>query len=132
MRSLATFREPILPDLSGVIVHDRYQNYDNVDFRHLAHQLCAQHLIRDLEDAAECHPTATWPVHRSQTRRQPVRRPARRGPRPSLGPRPGTDMITSPTGRPQPATTSGTGWSPTEPDPTRYARSSTFTQHQYP
>ena len=61
-RSLKTFREFILPDLTGVIVHDRYQNYDNVDFQHLAHQLCAQHLIRDLEDAAECYPTATWPV----------------------------------------------------------------------
>jgi hypothetical protein len=61
-RSLATFREFILPDLTGVIVHDRYCNYDNVDFAHLAHQLCAQHLIRDLEDAAECYPTAVWPV----------------------------------------------------------------------
>ncbi|MBT8227054.1 MAG: transposase [Dactylosporangium sp.] len=61
-RSLTTFRKFILPDLTGVIVHDRYCNYDNVDFAHLAHQLCAQHLIRDLEDAAECSPTATWPV----------------------------------------------------------------------
>jgi transposase len=61
-RSLATFRAFILPDLTGVIVHDRYCNYDNVDFAHLAHQLCAQHLIRDLQDAAECYSTATWPV----------------------------------------------------------------------
>jgi len=61
-RSLTTFRAFILPDLTGVIVHDRYCNYDNADFKHLAHQLCAQHLIRDLEDAAECYPTATWPV----------------------------------------------------------------------
>jgi hypothetical protein len=65
-RSLTTFREFILPDLTGVIVHDRYCNYDNVDFAHLAHQLCAQHLIRDLEDAAECYPTATWPVQIQQ------------------------------------------------------------------
>jgi transposase len=61
-RSLKTFRAFILPDLTGVIVHDRYCNYDNVDFAHLAHQLCAQHLIRDLQDAAECYPTAVWPV----------------------------------------------------------------------
>ncbi len=61
-RSLKTFRTFILPDLTGVIVHDRYCNYDNVDFAHLAHQLCAAHLIRDLQDAAECYPTATWPV----------------------------------------------------------------------
>jgi hypothetical protein len=61
-RTLDTFREFILPDLTGIIVHDRYQNYDNVDFAHLAHQLCCQHLIRDLQDAAECYPTAVWPV----------------------------------------------------------------------
>jgi len=61
-RSLATFLALILPDLTGVIVHDRYCNYDNVDFAHLAYQLCVQHLIRDPEDAAECYPTATWPV----------------------------------------------------------------------
>jgi transposase len=33
-RSLGTFRQFILPDLTGVIVHDRYCNYDNVDFTH--------------------------------------------------------------------------------------------------
>jgi hypothetical protein len=60
-RSLATFEVFILPDLTGVIVHDRYQNYDAKAFGHLLHQLCCQHLIRDLEDAAQTYPAAHWP-----------------------------------------------------------------------
>ena len=41
----------MFPDLAGaVVVHDRYQNYDA--FPGLTHQLCCQHLLRDLEDAA--------------------------------------------------------------------------------
>jgi hypothetical protein len=42
-----------------VIVHDRYQNYDAFDG--IAHQLCTQHLLRDLEDAAQTYPGAIWP-----------------------------------------------------------------------
>jgi transposase len=61
-RDLATFKKFVLPDLTGVIVHDRYQNYDNAAFDHLSHQLCTQHLIRDLEDAAETYPGEVWPV----------------------------------------------------------------------
>jgi hypothetical protein len=61
-RTLATFEKFILADLTGIIVHDRYQNYDNEAFAHLHHQLCAQHLIRDLEDAAETYPDEHWPV----------------------------------------------------------------------
>jgi hypothetical protein len=61
-RSLATFEKFILADLTGIIVHDRYQNYDADTFAHLAHQLCTQHLIRDLEDAAETYPGEVWPV----------------------------------------------------------------------
>jgi hypothetical protein len=61
-RSLATFEVFVLPDLTGVVVHDRYQNYDAKVFGHLVHQLCAQHLIRDCTDAAETYPDAHWPV----------------------------------------------------------------------
>jgi transposase len=61
-RSLATFEVFVLPDLTGVVVHDRYQNYDAKVFGHLVHQLCVQHLIRDCTDAAETYPDAHWPV----------------------------------------------------------------------
>ena len=61
-RSLATFRAFVLPDLAGtVIVHDRYQNYDSAEFTGLIHQLCAQHLLRDLADAGERYPGSIWP-----------------------------------------------------------------------
>jgi hypothetical protein len=43
---LDTFKAFVLPDLTGVVVHDRYQNYHSKVFRHLVHQLCCQHLIR--------------------------------------------------------------------------------------
>jgi hypothetical protein len=60
-RSLDTFKKSLLPDLAGVIVHDRYQNYDSAAFHPGGHQLCTQHLIRDLEDARGRHPGAVWP-----------------------------------------------------------------------
>ena len=41
------------------MVHDRYQNYDCFDG--ISHQLCTAHLLRDIEDAAECYPDAIWP-----------------------------------------------------------------------
>ena len=64
-RSLETFAAFVLPDLEGVVVvHDRYQNYDA--FPGLIHQLCAQHLLRDLADAAETYPDAHWPVQITQ------------------------------------------------------------------
>jgi transposase len=60
-RTLETFAAFVLPDLAGtVVVHDRYQNYDA--FPGLIHQLCTQHLLRDLADAAETYPGAHWPV----------------------------------------------------------------------
>ncbi len=59
-RSMGTFDDFVFPDLSGsVTVHDRYQNYDA--FTAVAHQLCAAHLLRDLEDAAQSYPDAIWP-----------------------------------------------------------------------
>jgi transposase len=64
-RSLQTFAAFVLPDLDGVVVvHDRYQNYDA--FPGLIHQLCCQHLLRDLADAAQTYPGAHWPVQLTQ------------------------------------------------------------------
>jgi len=71
-RSLDTFKAFVLPDLTGVVVHDRYQNYDSKIFGHLVHQLCVQHLIRDCTDAAETYPAAHWPVQVTQALRDLV------------------------------------------------------------
>jgi transposase len=60
-RSLKTFAAFVLPDMDGaVIVHDRYQNYDAIPG--LIHQLCCQHLLRDLADVAQQYPDAHWPA----------------------------------------------------------------------
>ena len=63
-RSLDTFTASVLADLpaGAVIVHDRYQNYDCVPFDRLTHQLCTQHLLRDLDDAAQVYPDNLWPT----------------------------------------------------------------------
>ena len=59
-RDLASFKGFIYSDLHGtVVVHDRYVNYDS--FSGISHQLCCQHLLRDLEDAAQSYPDAIWP-----------------------------------------------------------------------
>jgi transposase len=59
-RDLASFESVVYSDLHGaVIVHDRYVNYDSFDG--VSHQLCCQHLLRDLEDAAQSYPDAAWP-----------------------------------------------------------------------
>jgi transposase len=64
-RSMKTFTAFVLPDLGGtVVVHDRYQNYDAIPG--LIHQLCTQHILRDLAGAAETYPAAHWPVQASQ------------------------------------------------------------------
>jgi hypothetical protein len=59
-RTMRTFKEFIIADLTGVIVHDRYQNYDSVQLGEHTHQLCCAHLLRDLEDCAETYPDAVW------------------------------------------------------------------------
>ena len=63
-RSLPTFTASVLADLPAgtVIVHDRYQNYDSAPFAGLVHQLCTQHLLRDLDDAAQVYPDTIWPT----------------------------------------------------------------------
>jgi transposase len=59
-RDLPSFRQFVYSDLHGtVVVHDRYVNYDAFDG--ISHQLCTQHLLRDLEDAAQTYPQAIWP-----------------------------------------------------------------------
>jgi transposase len=62
-RDLDTFKAFVLKDLTdSVVVHDRYQNYDSAVFGELTHQLCCQHLARDLDGAAEVYPDAYWPA----------------------------------------------------------------------
>jgi hypothetical protein len=63
-RDLATFKASVLTDLTAgtVVVHDRYQLYDNTAFAHVVHQLCTQHLLRDLEGAGEVYPDQHWPA----------------------------------------------------------------------
>jgi transposase len=62
-RDLDTFKTFIFPDLiSSVIVHDRYATYDSAALGTLTHQLCCQHLLRDLTSAGEVYPQAHWPA----------------------------------------------------------------------
>jgi transposase len=64
-RSMKTFAAFVLPDMGGaVVVHDRYQNYDAIPG--LIHQLCTQHILRDLADAAQQYPDAHWPIQITQ------------------------------------------------------------------
>jgi transposase len=59
-RDLPSFKDFIYSDLDGtVVVHDRYACYDH--FEGISHQLCAAHLLRDIEDAAQSYPDAIWP-----------------------------------------------------------------------
>ena len=59
-RDLPSFMDFIYRGLHGtVVVHDRYVNYDPV--QGIVHQLCCSHILRDIEDAAECYPDAIWP-----------------------------------------------------------------------
>ncbi len=63
--SMKTFEAFVFPDMDGaVIVRDRYACYDK--FPGLVHQLCCQHLLRDLADAAETYPGAHCPVQIAQ------------------------------------------------------------------
>ena len=61
-RDLDTFKAFVLKDLTdSVLVHDRYHLYDSIEIGELIHQLCTQHLLRDLAGAAETYPDAHWP-----------------------------------------------------------------------
>jgi len=70
-RSLATFKTFLLPELAGVIVHDRYVNYDSAELTKLreeaglaalVHQLCCSHILRDLQAMQEAYPDQPWPA----------------------------------------------------------------------
>jgi len=62
-RDLATFKASVLADLTdSVIVHDRYHLYDSDEIATLTHQLCCQHLLRDIDGAGEVYPDADWPT----------------------------------------------------------------------
>lgn len=70
-RDLATFKAFVIQDLAdSVIVHDRYQNYDSAELGELTHQLCCQHLLRDLDGAGEVYPDAHWPPQIADALRQ--------------------------------------------------------------
>jgi hypothetical protein len=61
-RDLETFTTSVLKDLTNsVVVHDRYHLYDSAQIGELTHQLCCQHLLRDLAGAAQVYPDAHWP-----------------------------------------------------------------------
>jgi hypothetical protein len=63
-RSKDTFDDFGVADgFTGTAVHDYYAVYYAKGAFHagVRHQLCAAHLIRHLNDAAECHPQAHWP-----------------------------------------------------------------------
>jgi len=61
-RNTASFAAFVLPDLTGVMVHDRYHVYDHPRLGSHTHQLCCAHLLRDLADAAEAYPGVPWPA----------------------------------------------------------------------
>jgi len=63
-RDLDTFKASVLADVAAgtVVVHDRYALYDNKAFAGIVHQLCTQHLLRDLAGAGETYPDAVWPT----------------------------------------------------------------------
>jgi len=50
----------ILPEHTGVIVHDALSVYDA--YTTAQHALCGAHLIRELAAAAETHPAQAWPA----------------------------------------------------------------------
>jgi hypothetical protein len=69
-RSMTTFTTSVVAELTGsVVVHDRYQNYDSAALGELTHQLCCQHLLRDLVGAGEAYPDAHWPTQIAQALR---------------------------------------------------------------
>jgi transposase len=63
-RSLDSMQDAgILPEFAGIVVSDRYQNYFNPRWKHIAgNQACLAHLLRDYQDCAETYPGAVWPM----------------------------------------------------------------------
>lgn len=62
-RDLDTFKGFVLTELTeSVVVHDRYHLYDSARLGELTHQLCCQHLLRDLAGVVETYPDAHGPI----------------------------------------------------------------------
>lgn len=62
-RDLDTFCTSVIAERDGaVLVHDRYRVYDSTKLGTFIHQLCCQHILRDLDGAAEVYPDAAWPT----------------------------------------------------------------------
>ena len=74
-RGLETMEDAgILPDFAGIAVTDRYKNYWNDRWKHIAaHQACCAHLLRDFEDCAETYPRAVWPAQAQRALRGMIR-----------------------------------------------------------
>ncbi|MDQ2874737.1 MAG: IS66 family transposase [Actinomycetota bacterium] len=74
-RSLDTMEDAgILPGFAGIAVSDRYQNYFNPGWEHIAgNQACLSHLLRDFEDCAGSYPGAVWPVQAQRALRGLIR-----------------------------------------------------------
>ena len=70
-RSLDSMEDAeILPEFAGIVVSDRYQNYFNPRWKHVAgNQASLAHILRDYEDCAESYPDAVWPVQAQRARR---------------------------------------------------------------
>jgi transposase len=74
-RSLDSMEDAgILPEFAGIVVSDRYQNYFNPRWKHVAgNQACLAHIVRDYEDCAESYPDAVWPVQAQRALRGMIR-----------------------------------------------------------
>jgi len=74
-RSLDSMEDAgILPDFAGIVVSDRYQNYFNPRWKHIAgNQACLAHILRDYQDCAETCPDAVWPVQAQRALRGLIR-----------------------------------------------------------
>jgi hypothetical protein len=69
-RTLDSFGKFVFADLGdgkAVLVHDRYANYDAMPG--VLHQLCTQHILRDVEDCAQAYPAAAWPAQAAEALR---------------------------------------------------------------
>lgn len=75
-RSMDTFKAFVFRELAddAVVVHDRYQNYDSTQLGTLTHQLCLQHVLRDLTAAAELYPDQAWPTQLAAEIRELIHR----------------------------------------------------------
>lgn len=103
-RDLDTFKRSVITELDGaVLVHDRYQNYDAAVLGDHTHQLCCQHLGRDLADAGEVYPDAEWPPQIARALRSLIHQA-------NLARAAGADGIDPPCGTPSSASSNTECW----------------------